>query len=100
MRTGDTTYIVVRFQERGIACAGTHLIRECAELQATRLNERRTIHDAKWQVQASTYYDDYMDYAHYVAMNRDELVAKAQAYGVAKSGTKADIATRICRRIE
>lgn len=101
MRTGDTTYIVVRFQNGNIQCAGTHLIRKRAELQAEILNERRKkCFEAKWQVEKSTHYDDYMDYAHYVAMNKNELVTKARFYGVSITGTKHDIAIRICRRME
>ena len=101
MRTGDTTYIVVRFEERGITCAGTHLIRECAELQAEKLNEKRKrCYEAKWQVQESTYYDDYMDYAYFIRQKKADLAKLAEDCGIAKSGTKHDIAMRILRACE
>ena len=101
MRTDDTTYIVVRFQERGITCAGTHLTKENAELQAERLNERRNkIHEAKWQVQESTYYDDYMDYDGYMSMKKADLAKYAEEHGFAQSGTKHDIAVRMMRAYE
>ena len=102
MRTGDTTYIVVRFEEQGITCAGTNRTKEQAELQAERLNERRKkIYEAKWQVKESTYHVDYSCYANLVdLLNKDELVRKAQVYGVATSGTKHDIAERIARRMD
>ena len=101
MRTDDTTYIVVRFQEGGITCAGTHLIRECAELQAERLNERRKrCYEAKRRVQESVYYDDYMDYDGYMEMKKADLAKLAEEYGFAQSGTKHDIAVRIMRAYE
>ena len=102
MRTDDITYIVVRFEERGITCAGTHLTETGAKVQADRLNKKRNkIHEAKWQVEKSTYYGDYRTYANLIdLLSKDELVRKAQVYGVATSGTKVDIATRICRRME
>ena len=94
MRTGDTTYIVVRFQERGIKSAGTYLSQECAELQAESLNERRNkTHEAKWQVQESTYYCT--KYAYYMDMTKEDVVHWASLSGIAKSGTKHDIVMRL-----
>jgi len=110
MITEEATYIVVRFQGGYIECAGTHLYRKCADMQATSLNERlKQTLEADWQVTEASLQlwsrepiayainADYFDYARLIDMNKADLMQEAGRRGLAQSGTKNDIVIRILR---